>query len=411
MQKNKIIFHIDVNSAYLSWDAVQRLKDGEQLDIRTVPSVIGGDETKRHGIVLAKSYPCKKYGVKTGMSLFEARKLCPQLLVLPARGNIYTKSSKDMFNLLSNYSDRVQKYSIDEGFVDFTGMESLLGDPIKIANEIRTKIEKDLGFTVCVGVSSNKVLAKMATELRKPNFTNTLFIDELEEKLWPLPIENMFMVGKKTAIKLRKCGFNTIEDIANADVNALKYLLKSHGEQIWKYANGIDNSVVRNIRSEEKSIGHSTTISYDIENIEKVYPILLRLTEKVCTRLRKKNKKSEVIHVHYKTCDFKVYGRQKKINTSTSDTTEIYYIAKQLLDELWRGEKIRQVGISVSNLKCDNERQLSFFDEKIEKNDNLNKMIDGVREKYGKNAIVRGANLYKKENPHKDFLQSLSIQY
>ncbi len=411
MQGDKIIFHIDVNSAYLSWDAVQRLRDGEQLDIRTVPSVIGGDESKRHGIVLAKSYPCKTYGIKTGISLFEARKLCPNLLVLPARGDIYSKSSEEMFKLLSNYSDRVQKYSIDEGFIDFTGMEKLLGNPLEVADEIRLRIKKELGFTVCVGVSSNKVLAKMATELRKPNFTNTLFINELEEKLWILPVENMFMVGKKTAIKLRKCGFNTIGDIAKADVKALQYLLKSHGIQIWEYANGIDSSQVKNIRSDEKSIGHSTTISYDIERIETVYPILLKLTEKVCTRLRKKYKKSSVIHVHYKNCDFKVYGKQKTIDISTSDTTEIYYIAKQLLDELWKGEKIRQIGISVSKLSDEKEMQLTFFDEKIEKNDELNKMIDNVRNKYGKNSIVRGANLYKKENKHKDFLQSLSIQY
>lgn len=411
VNNSKIIFHVDVNCAYLSWDAVQRLKDGEKLDVRTVPSVIGGDESKRHGIVLAKSYPCKPYGIKTGDSIFSARKLCPNLLVLPARGNIYQRSSLDMFKLLGDYSDRVQKYSIDEGFIDFTGMEKILGSPFEVAEKIRIRIEEELGFTVCVGVSSNKVLAKMATELRKPNFTNTLFVNELEKKLWILPIEEMFMVGRQTAIKLRKYGFDKIGDIANADVKTLEYLLKSHGRQIWEYSRGIDNSEVRNYFVGEKSIGHSTTIPYDIEDLEKIFPILLRLTEKVCTRLRNANKRCQVIHVHYKTCDFKVYGKQRKISNQTNNTSEVFNIGKDLLKELWNGEKIRHIGISITDLKDADERQISFFDTHVEKNDKLYKMIDEVRDKYGKNSIIRCSNLSYIESEHKDFLQSLSIKY
>ncbi len=411
MDKEKIIFHIDVNSAYLSWDAVQRLKDGEKLDIRTVPSVVSGNESLRHGIILAKSYPCKKYNITTGMTVYEARKRCPNLIVVPARGQIYKKSSENMFRLLENYSDRIQKYSIDEGFIDFTGMSRLLGDPIKVANEIRERIQRELGFTVCVGVSTNKVLAKMATELRKPNFTNTLFVEELEEKLWCLPIEEMFMVGKKTATKLRNYGFDKIGDIAKADVKVLEQLLKSNGKQIWEFANGIDKSDVRNYFVDSKSIGHSTTIPYDIEDIEKIYPILLRLVEKVCTRLRKSNRNCQVIHIHYKTNTFKVYSKQRKIINPTSDTSEIYYIAKELLKELWKGEKIRQVGISIGELKNNEERQLTLFDNNIKKNDNLNKMVDEIREKYGKKSIVRCINIDAQESEHKEFLQSLTIKY
>ncbi len=411
IRRERVIFHIDVNSAYLSWEAIELLKEGYEIDVREVPSVVGGDESKRRGIVLAKSYPAIKYGIQTGMSLREAKSLYPDLLVVPARGHIYSKKSKEMFKLLSEYSDRVQKYSIDEGFVDFTGMQKILGNPIDVANEIRERIYNEMGFTVCVGVSSNKVLAKMATELRKPNFTNTLFVDEIEQKLWGLPINDLFYVGKQTAIKLNRLGFNKIGDIAKADVKFLETILKSHGRQIWEYANGIDLSEVRAYEREEKSIGHSTTVAYNIDDINAIFPIYLKLVEKVCTRLRKAKKTCQVIHIHYKTSDFKVYGKQMKIGFETNNTTEIFEISKKLFIELWKGEKIRLVGISVSDLKKEEERQLTLFDDVIDEKRQLDKMVDDIRYKYGKNAIVRATNLNMKTSEHKEFLQTLSIKY
>ncbi|MDR0272304.1 MAG: DNA polymerase IV [Clostridiales bacterium] len=263
LKSNKVIFHIDVNSAYVAWEALERMKEGEERDIRDIPAVVGGDAATRRGIVLSKSLSCKPYKIQTGESLFSALKKFPGLEIFPARFGVYEKYSDEMMRYLSQFSDRIQQYSIDEAFVDYTYMEEHFGSPLEAADRIRNGIKNELGFTVCIGVSSNKLLAKMATEMRKPDFTNTLFPEEIE-KMWALPIEELFMAGRATAPKLRRIGIETIGDLAHYDVKYLTPTFKSFSDVLWQYANGIDDSVVKANHGGAKSIGNSTAHSKKI---------------------------------------------------------------------------------------------------------------------------------------------------
>jgi len=323
LNKNKVIFHIDVNSAYLAWEAAERLKSGETLDLRNIKAIIGGDPATRRGIVLAKSLPCKPYNIQTGESLYTALKKCPHATIIPARPHLYEKYSDDLIEYLKRFSDRVQQYSIDEAFVDYTFMEDHFGPPLEAADKIRTGIEKKFGFTVNVGVSSNKLLAKMATELRKPNYTHSLFPHEIE-KMWALPIEELFMAGRATAPKLRNLGINTIGDLAHFDVKYLVPHFKSFSHMLWRYANGIDDSEVETSHGPAKSIGNSTTIPYDVNEHEDAHRILLHLCESVAKRLRQNHYAATVLSVGFRDNNFQFYSKQMRIDKPTNSTTELY---------------------------------------------------------------------------------------
>ncbi|NLD51100.1 MAG: DNA polymerase IV, partial [Clostridiaceae bacterium] len=263
----RTIFHIDVNSAYLSWEAANRLQHGEALDLREVPSVVGGDEASRHGIVLAKSLPAKKFKIHTGESLFAARQKCPNLIVIPPHYDLYMQCHKAMMDVLHNFSPTIQIFSIDECFLDYTEMEAIWGSPLEAASAIKERIKKELGFTVNIGISNNKLLAKMGGDLKKPDMIHTLYPEEVPEKMWPLPVEDLYMVGRATAPKLHQMGIYTIGQLANADIELLKYKLKSFGQLIRDYANGIEDSqVAKGGRPPIKGIGNSTTISFDVDS-------------------------------------------------------------------------------------------------------------------------------------------------
>lgn len=291
-KKERVIFHIDVNSAYLSFEAVYRLQHGASVDLREIPSAVAGSQETRHGIILAKSIPAKKYGVKTGEAIWEAKLKCPQLVLVPPNYPLYIKCHNAMVELLGEYTDRVQVFSIDKCFLDMTHMTDRLGGPLKAAHMIKDRIKNELGFTVGIGISTNKLLAKMASDLKKPDAVCTLYPHEIPEKMWPLPIEDLYMVGRATAPKLRKMGIETIEDLANYDVQILQTKLKSFGQLLWNYANGIENSDVatgsgRNII---KGIGNSTTTPFDVEDRETTYQVLLSLLY-FLKKKRNKNKK------------------------------------------------------------------------------------------------------------------------
>lgn len=389
-----IVMHIDANSAYLSWTAVNLLQNGYGTDIREIPSAIAGDPNNRHGIILAKSIPAKKYGITTGESLFEARRKCPELQVFPPEFDLYMKCSQEMFNILKEYSPLVQRYSVDECFLDYTLSERKFGDPVKTAYEIKDRIKNELGYTVNVGVSCNKLLAKMGSELKKPDRVHTLFPEEIEEKMWPLPVEELFMVGRATAKKLKKMNINTIGDLARTDVIYLKSLLKSHGELVWNYANGIDPSPVTvNDEIDQKGIGNSMTLKYDVTDRKEAKMFLLSLSERVGMRLRKHGFKAGLVSVTVKSSGFERYSHQMKLYTYTDSTTEIYKYACRLFDQCWKGEPIRLLGVSVTNFKNPDEpEQISMFgEEKKEKEQALDKAIDAIRERYGQGAIIRGA--------------------
>lgn len=387
---DRTIFHIDVNSAYLSWEAVNRLQYGSGTDLRDIPSVVGGDEASRHGIVLAKSIPAKKFKIQTGESIWEARQKCPNLVVVPPHYDLYMQCHKAMLDILDDYSPTIQIFSIDECFLDYTNMKAIWGDPLDAADAIKDRIKKELGFTVNIGISNNKLLAKMGGDLEKPDKTLTLYPDEIQKKMWPLPVEDLYMVGRATAPKLHQMGIYTIGQLAAADIELLKYKLKSFGQLIWDYANGIEDSqVTKGSRPPIKGIGNSTTISFDVDDKRDAYKVLLSLTETVCMRLRQAGFCTRLVAVHIKTNEFVSSSHQKKLDTPTDSTTKIYETTCRLFDQLWKGKPIRHLGIRVAELCSNDFIQLTLFEKYNEKKKQLDDAIDNIRLKYGSKSVVR----------------------
>jgi DNA polymerase-4 len=388
-----VVFHIDANSAYLSWTAASLLEKGYPVDIREIPSVVSGNPLDRHGIILAKSIPAKAYGIGTGQSLFEARQRCPNLAVFPPEYDLYMGCSDAMYRILLEYSPLVERYSIDECFLDYSASRSRFGDPVEAAYQIGRRIREELGFTVNLGVSCNKILAKMGSELKKPDRVHTLWPSEMEEKMWPLPVGELFMVGRATAAKLQRININTIGDLARSDPNHMKALLKSQGILVWQLANGLDDSpVTLNRDIVQKGVGNSTTIRYDVTSREEARMILLALTERVGMRLRRLGRLASLVSVSVKTDGFLRYSHQLKLPQAIDTTTEIYEYVCLLFDECWKGEPIRHLGVHVSEFQQDAVRQASFFDKKDpEKLRALDKAVDRIRERYGTRAIIRGA--------------------
>ena len=394
----KIIFHIDVNNAFLSWTAVEMLKNGSKLDIRTVPSVIGGDEKQRKGIVLAKSNPAKKAGIKTGDPLYVARRKVDKLLVVPGSKDKYKEYSDAFYNILCKYSPKIVRYSIDECFMDMSGMELMFGDMVKLAYKIKDEIYNTLGFTVNVGVANTKVCAKMASDFEKPNKVHTLFNYEIKQKMWPLKVDDLFMVGKSSSVKLHELGINTIEDLAKSDINLLTRHFKSMGKMMKDFANGIDDSLVEENSPKNQGIGHSTTLPEDVDSIVELKKVVRKLSDMVGIRLRKENKYATVVSVQLKNNEFFSYQHQKKLINPISSNEDIYNASLELLKTMWKGEPIRLVGIRVSDLTDKSYEQISLFEEagKSNKRDKVQKTLDKINEKYGSNTI-KSAALFDKE--------------
>jgi len=390
---NNVIFHIDVNSAFLSWEAVYRIHHlGGNLDLRDIPSAVGGDITKRHGIILAKSMAAKKYHIKTGESVPEALRKCPDLVLVPPNYNLYQKSSKAFMNILKEYGPTVEQYSIDEAYMDMTGTESLFGKPEDIANEIRERIYRELGFSVNIGISNNKVLAKMASDFKKPNLVHTLWQHEIKEKMWTLPASDLFFVGRATSRKLNGLGIKTIGELAQTDLSIIKSHFGKHGEVIWSFANGIDFSAVEPVPPPNKGYGNSTTISFDVADADTAKLVLLSLAETVSARLRDDNVKIKVISVGIRDYNLGYYSHQKKLKTATNITREIYESACQVFDEMWDKVPIRHLGIHTSQVVTEETRQLNLFDDMdYEKQERLDRAVDDIRKRFGVDSIVRAS--------------------
>lgn len=387
-----LVFHVDANSAYLSWTAAALLEEGYDVDIRDIPAVISGDPKNRHGIILAKSIPAKKYDIKTGESLLEATRKCPELLVVPPDYDLYLSCSEAMYKLLYEYTPVIQRYSIDECFCDMTACRNAMEDPVSIAFEIKERVKAELGFTVNIGIGKNKLCAKMAGELKNPDMIHTLWKEEIPDKLWPLPVRELFMVGRATENKLHKFNIKTIGDIANASPLFLKSLLKSHGLLIYDYANGNDDSPV--MVSDEimrKGIGNGLTYPYDLETKDEIHAELLAICERVGERLRKYAKAAKIVKVYIRNSNLSGYSHQMRLNGTIDTTDELYDISKKLIDEMWKGEPIRAMSISVSELISEDQIQLSMFDSKYkEKNEKLDKAVDEIRKTFGERSIFRG---------------------
>lgn len=391
---DKAIFHIDVNSAFLSWEAVYRIYClGGKTDLREQVAAVGGDMAMRHGIILAKSIPAKRFGIKTGETILEAKQKCPELILVPPNYGLYEQCSHAFMDILREYSPCVEQYSIDEAFMDMTGTELLFDEPVVSANRIRERIRDELGFTVNIGISENKLLAKMASDFKKPDRVHTLWRSELAEKLWPLPVSDLFFVGRATAAKLFKMGIKTIGQLAQTDVTFLKRCLKKHGEVIWAFANGYDTSVVRSEPEANKGYGNSTTIAFDVTDAGTAKLVLLALAETVGTRLREAGVGAEVVAVGIKTYDLRYASHQMVLPNATNITNEIHRYACRLFDDLWDGSPIRHLGIHTSRIRDHvNMRQIDMFDHTdYEKLEQMDQAVDAIRRRYGNDAVMRAA--------------------
>ena len=403
------ILHVDVNNAFLSWTAVEKLKNGETLDIRTIPAIIGGDEAQRKGIVLAKSNIAKQFGIQTGEPIFFARKKCPNIQIFQSDFNVYRKYSNALYNLLLEYTDKIERYSIDECFLDLTGYIPKPRKLIDIAYEISKRAREELGFTVNIGVAPNKLLAKMASDFEKPNKVHTLYQEEIETKMWILPVSELFMVGRRSLPKLQKMGIKTIEDLAKSDEKLLIKNFGKYGKMIWEYSNGIDIEEVNYIKEKPKNIGNSITLPYDYNDIEKIEEVLLALVEQVSYRLRNQEMFANVVNVQIKTNEFKVFSHQRKLDFATDSTKIIGKEAKKLLTEIYNNTPIRLIGVSVSGLVEKEERQISLFENvENEKQKKIDSVLDNIKEKYGYEAITRAGKMqidknikFKEENSGK----------
>lgn len=403
--EKRVIFHVDANSAFLSWTAAYRVKVlGDSVDLREIPAVIAGDKDSRQGIVLAKSVPAKKYGIQTGEPLFQALEKCPELVVAPPDYGLYVEASRHFVEVLRRFSPQVEQYSIDEAWVDMTGTQRLYGDPRLAAEKMREQIWQELGFTVNVGISTNKILAKMAGDFEKPNKVHTLFPQEVPEKMWPLPVRDLFLVGSATEKKLKGMGIYTIGDLANANLTVLRKRLGKPGKTIWHFANGRNADMVMPEPMENKGYGNSVTTPQDVIGKAVAYRVLLSLCETVAMRMRKDGKSGSCVTIQLRTNDFRNFSHQIQLPGATNITSELFDAVCAAFDEAWDGQTpLRQLGVQVTKLAKEPYQQYDFFSgvtpEQYERKLRLDEAVDGLRDKFGEN-IIRRAKFTQQPDEH-----------
>ena len=399
----RVIFHVDANSAFLSWSAAYRVKVlGEKEDLRDVPSVVAGDKESRHSIILAKSAPAKKYGIQTGEPLFQALEKCPELKIVQPDYPLYVEASRHFVEMLRQFSPQVQQYSIDEAWVDMTGTQRLWGPPRLAAETMRRRIWEELGFTVNVGISSNKLLAKMAGDFEKPNKIHTLFPEEMESKMWPLPVRDLFLVGPATERKLKLLGIYTIGDLANADLSLIRHRFGKAGETIWHFANGRDADAVTPTPAENKGYGNSVTTPRDVLTYDHAYQVILSLCETVASRMRKDNKWGRCISIQLRTNEFHHFSHQAMLPGATNVTSEIFQAACRVFDEAWDGvTPLRQLGVQMTRLTDEPYQQYDFLSgvspAQYERKLRLDETVDSLRDKFGEDIIRRAKFAQEKE--------------
>lgn len=434
-EQQHIIFHIDVNSAFLSWSALKQLReDPTSVDLRMIPSAVGGDVNSRRGVITAKSIPAKAYGVQTGEPVVSAFKKCPQLVLVRSDFRIYREYSKQFIALLSTYSPLLEQVSIDEAYLDVTDLlmhtaaghdsneaqsqkaSGAVRDKARsLAEQIRDRIKTELEFTVNVGISENKLLAKTASDFSKPDRTHTLFPEELSKKFHPLPIRKLFGCGQATADKLMSIGIRTIGDAAAAPPELLRTLLgEKGGDYISRSASGIGSAQVHSTRQEAKGYSNETTTPFDINSDnykEAAPPIVAHLSEKVAQRLQRDGVFAATLGISVKTDEFHRRSRQRKLNDPSNDPKLFIQVANELLKELLTGTDgifagghgIRLIGVSATNLEHGTYRQLSLFDPKPpEKQQSLDRLSKQLQQRFGTLALFRGSKLSKHTTPKKE---------
>lgn len=407
---DRLIFHIDVNSAFVSWSAVEMLEKGGP-DLREIPSIVGGDPSSRRSIVAAKSIPAKKYGIVTGEPVSSAMRKCPNLVIAPSNFDWYVKCSRAFKSICQEYTPCMQSFSIDEVFLDMSGMHLIYPDPVATACEIKDRIYEQLGFTVNVGIASNKLCAKMASDFEKPNKVHTLFPEEIPSKMWQLPVSELFSCGKSTTARLKSININTIGELAKAPVEQLKLILGERSAMHFhNYANGIDNSPVIDEPEDAKGYSAETTVEDDLVDIESINRILLAQADIVAARMRNDDGKCRCVGVTYRNLDFVNKSHQKKLSEPTDVTDVIYNTAKLLIKESWHGEPLRLIGLSVTDIDRGGFEQMSLFsDENKEKRKALDSTLDSIRGKFGNAAVQRASTIDTSKNINRRHKAQLEI--
>jgi DNA polymerase IV len=392
----KVIFLVDMNAFFISCEMTRN------DSLVGIPAAVAGDPKRRTGIILAANYEARACGVKTAMVLHEALKLCPKITMVPPDHRFYGQKSKEVMDLLSNYTPLLEQNSIDEAWLDMTGTEGLFGRPVEAAKRIMDELKDGLGLWCSIGIAGNKFLAKMAAEMKKPLGITELWENDIPVKLWPLPVKEMYGIGGKSAEKLNHLGIRTIRDLAGFDINLIVKAFGKTGNEIYMHAHGIDNSpIIPHKSGNMKSIGRSTTLPEDINDIEKAKVVLMELADDIGMTTRRHGKKGRTVHITLKYSDFQVVTRQATI-LATCSTKEIYQAACLLLEQNWnRFHPVRLIGISLSGFHEDSSSdQLSLFDQcednaKIDKNERIDKAMDKIRKKHGSEMITFAALVKK----------------
>lgn len=380
----RVIFHVDMNSFYASVEMAYN------PDLKGKPLAIAGNPEERRGIIVTSSYEARAKGIKTTMNVWEARKLCPELIVMRPNFDRYRAASREIFKMLADITPYVQPVSIDEGYMDVT--DSLTQEnPVQIAHDVQQRISNELDLPCSIGVAPNKFLAKMASDMKKPMGITVLRKREIHEILWPLPIEKMYGVGEKTAEKLKRIGVETIGDLAKKDVYGLKQILGINGERLQNRANGVDpRPVDPDAVYEFKSIGSSQTLPHDTTNEREIQQLMELLGDNVARRLNRKQAAGKSVQLMIRFHDRKTITRSKKLTHYIETKEEILQIASELLQSHWNGDPVRLIGITVQDIneKQHIGKQLDLFTyEKEQDKEKLYTAIEDLSKKYGKNPF------------------------
>lgn len=397
----RLIFHVDVNSAFLSWESARRVGNGGE-DLRDIPAAIGGDKDKRTGVILAKSIPAKQFGIQTGEPVSMALRKCPDLVLVKPDFRLYRECSRAFMDVCRDYAPVVEKFSIDECFLDMTGTSRLYPDPVATAHVIKDTIRDRYGFTVNVGVGSNKLLAKMASDFEKPDRVHTLFSSEIPAKLWPLPVGDLFTVGKSTAEKLNRARIRTIGELAHTDLSVLRGVVGDKwGRQLLKLANGIDDTPVSDVPEEAKGYSISTTLEEDVVTHEQARGILLALADSVSARMRRENAKAGCVCVSIRDNGFHTRSHQRSLTVPTDITGEIFTVAMELFSQLWDGETpLRLLGIALTDLDRGAYMQQSLFEDGSRKRKmKVDQAVDALRGRFGTDVIGRASAVKTRRQP------------
>lgn len=392
----RIILHIDVNSAFLSWSALKLLEEGYSKDIRNEIAVIAGDPNKRHGVIVAASIPAKRLGIKPPVNLYEARKKCKDLIIVKPDYDYYYNKSKELMDYLKSLFSDIQQFSIDECFIDYSSMKMLYGDEVKYAYKLKDEIYRKFGFTVNIGIGNNKLSAKMASDFEKPNKVHTLYKNEFKEKVWNKDISELFMAGKSSCSKLRQLNINTIGELANSDISMLIRNLKSQGKLLYEYANGIDESRVEiESYNERKGIGFSRTLEFDSDDKELIFKYLYDFSKDISKKLREKKVYAYTLIVTIRNYEFKTNNHQQKYLNSINLTQDIYEKAKELFISTWDKEPIRLIGLRATDFTYSNNYQLSLFEKNVnnKNTEEIEDLIDKINNEYGNNSLFRSSEL------------------